>query len=343
MNKVKKFIQSKSYYLCFITPIIALIGLTLNGLYVWLTPVFIFLILPIFDNIFPLDIYLCSTKEKLGNFSLVTLYLSIIFLFYYAASVEITNVFNYLGVITTLGILTGGVTGMIAHEFMHKKTKIYKVISQILLLYCFYPHFYVVHLFIHHPFVGTDKDPSTARKDENIYSFLLRSVFGSLRRWWQFENQQNALKEKKFPRRICYAIGLISVALSVWLVGGYIGLVIYLGQSAIAIFELEAVNYIEHYGLSRFFTNGKLQNLDVKHSWNSRHYLSSRILLNIPRHSAHHLHPTRSFEKLQHYHTSLQYPLGYPGMILLSLIPGLWKKVVHPLLSELNYPTGDKV
>ena len=339
MKKFSNFISVQSYYLCFLVPLMAFFSLIFEDIYLWLTPIFIFFLLPILDQILPLDSNADSAKEKLEDLTLWFLSFLVIGLFYYATSIEILSIYNYLGTIITVGILTGGISSMIAHEFMHKKDPIAQIAAQVLLCYCLYPHFYIAHLFFHHPFVGTAKDPATAKKNEIIYHFIPRSIINSLRMSWQFEHQRLEQKKARFDRRIFYGVGIIFIAISVWLLGGISGLIIYFGQSAIAIFDLEAVNYIEHYGLSRELETGKTQVLKGKHSWNSRHYFSSRILLNIPRHSDHHLHPGRSFAQLQHYDGNLEYPFGYPAMILIALIPLVWRKIVHPLQDNDEFKT----
>ena len=56
---------------------------------------------------------------------------------------------------------------------------------------------------------------------------------------------------------------------------------------------------------------------------------ASLNLFQLENHADHHMHPARRFEKLQHTGQSPQHPAGYSFMVLLSLIPPLWFKVMN--------------
>ena len=88
---------------------------------------------------------------------------------------------------------------------------------------------------------------------------------------------------------------------------------------------LEIVNYIEHYGLQRQRNEkGRYEPVTPAHSWNSDYPLSRMVLFELSRHSDHHAHPRRAFQQLRHFPESFQLPTGYPGMILLALVPPLY-------------------
>jgi alkane 1-monooxygenase len=67
----------------------------------------------------------------------------------------------------------------ISHELMHKPGSYYRMIGTLHLIKFYYMHFTYHHLYRHHVWVGTPKDPSTARKGENIYLFIVRSIIYS--------------------------------------------------------------------------------------------------------------------------------------------------------------------
>jgi alkane 1-monooxygenase len=92
---------------------------------------------------------------------------------------------------------------------------------------------------------------------------------------------------------------------------------------------LEAVNYIEHYGLRRRKVDGKYERVMPVHSWNSNHPMGRMVLLELSRHSDHHYMASRKYQVLRHFDDSPQMPTGYPGMILLALVPPLWFMVMH--------------
>ena len=108
---------------------------------------------------------------------------------------------------------------------------------------------------------------------------------------------------------------------------------IFVAQALAAIFQLELVNYVEHYGLTRkHLGDGKYEHVKPRHSWNASHKASNWLLINLQRHSDHHYKPDRRFPLLQSYDEdeAPQLPYGYPVMTALALAPRKWRAVMNP-------------
>ena len=119
--------------------------------------------------------------------------------------------------------------------------------------------------------------------------------------------------------------------------GGTTGLACFLVSALIGILLLETVNYVEHYGLLRKETSpGRYERVQPQHSWNSDHVLGRIILFELTRHSDHHYKASRKYQILRHLPESPQLPAGYPGSMLLSLVPPLWFRVVNPLVRKMS-------
>ena len=104
-------------------------------------------------------------------------------------------------------------------------------------------------------------------------------------------------------------------------------------QMVIGFPLLEVVNYLEHYGLLRQKRpDGRYERTRPEHSWNSNNVASNVLLYHLQRHSDHHANPTRRFQALRHFDEAPQLPTGYAGMILLALVPPLWRRVMDPRL-----------
>jgi alkane 1-monooxygenase len=98
---------------------------------------------------------------------------------------------------------------------------------------------------------------------------------------------------------------------------------------------LETVNYIEHYGLTRQqTTNNQYERVQPTHSWNSNHVLGRLLLFELSRHSDHHYMASRKYQILRNIDNAPQMPTGYPGMMLLSLFPTLWFKIMHAQMNK---------
>lgn len=67
------------------------------------------------------------------------------------------------------------------------------------------------------------------------------------------------------------------------------GGILFLIEAFGSIFYLEAINYIEHYGLSRKkLADGTYEKVTIRHSWNAPHRFTNYLLFKLQRHSDHH-------------------------------------------------------
>jgi len=108
-------------------------------------------------------------------------------------------------------------------------------------------------------------------------------------------------------------------------------LALFLLQAMVAVWQLELVNYIEHYGLTRrHLGDGRYEHVLPRHSWNATQRASNWLLINLQRHSDHHTKPDRRFPLLQsHLEDAPQLPWGYPVMTALAMVPPLWRRAMN--------------
>ena len=119
-------------------------------------------------------------------------------------------------------------------------------------------------------------------------------------------------------------------ALIAWL---GLGIVPFLVIQAIVGFSLlEVVNFMEHYGMLRQKVGkpGKerYERVDPSHSWNSNNIATNVLLYHLQRHSDHHANPTRRYQTLRDFEESPVLPTGYAGMIVLSLVPPIYRRIM---------------
>jgi alkane 1-monooxygenase len=234
--------------------------------------------------------------------------------------------------------ISGGTVGIsAAHELVHRRGSLERGIAQAFMLLVSYPHFPIVHLRVHHPYVGTPLDPGTSRLNEPLVHFVGRAFVLAWHSGWRVERSRLARKGLT-PWRMGNAI-LRALALQAALyvalgtAFGWIGLGLFAGQSAVAIFLALTIDYTQHYGVVRRETaSGRLERLRADHAWTSDH-ASNRSTFNLGLHADHHLKPTQGYSQLVNDDGSLQAPLGYPGLLLLALVPPLWYRVMNTRLS----------
>ncbi|OBJ00093.1 alkane 1-monooxygenase [Mycobacterium alsense] len=241
-----------------------------------------------------------------------------------------------LGLALSVGVL-GGVGINTAHEMGHKKESLERWLSKITLAQSWYGHFYIEHNRGHHVRVSTPEDPASARFGETFWEFLPRSVFGSLRSALRLEAQRlRRLGKSPWDPRTYLANDVLNAWLmSVVLWGVLIAafgpalIVFMIVQAVFGFGLLEAVNYLEHYGLlRRRNANGRYERCAPEHSWNSDHVVTNLFLYHLQRHSDHHANPTRRYQTLRSMAGSPNLPSGYASMITLTYFPPLWRRVM---------------
>ncbi|SDD88933.1 alkane 1-monooxygenase [Rhodococcus tukisamuensis] len=246
-----------------------------------------------------------------------------------------------IGLALSIGVM-GGIGINTAHELGHKKDELERWLSKITLAQTFYGHFYIEHNRGHHVRVSTPEDPASARFGESFWTFLPRSVWGSLRSSWELEKARMERLDKSVwsIHNDVLNAWLMSVVLYAALVAGFGWEVLpFLVIQAVYGFSLlETVNYLEHYGLLRQKTaSGRYERCAPAHSWNSDHICTNIFLYHLQRHSDHHANPTRRYQTLRSMDGAPNLPSGYASMITLAYFPPVWRKVMdHRVLDHYD-------
>ena len=237
---------------------------------------------------------------------------------------------TWVGRILSYGMMCGVIGINVAHELGHKQNKLDQFLAKALLTSTLYTHFFLEHNFGHHKNVGTPEDPSSARRGEWVYMFWIRSIVFSYLSAWRIGHKRS----KGNPLRnemIQYSLIQLALLAIIYYFFGTTGLITFFGASITGWVLLETVQYIEHYGLARNkVSEHRYETVNPTHSWNSDHQWGRAILFELSRHSDHHYLPHKDYALLDHHDDSPQLPTGYPGMMLLSLIPPLYMKIIHP-------------
>jgi alkane 1-monooxygenase len=243
-----------------------------------------------------------------------------------------------IGLALTVAMVSG-IAINTAHELGHKRASHERWLSKVALAQSAYGHFFIEHNRGHHVRVATPEDPASARLGESFFAFLPRTVIGSLRSAWALERVRlRRLGSSPWsPRNDILGAWAMTIVLFAALVAGF-GLVVlpYLLIQAILGFSLlEVVNYLEHYGLLRQLReDGRYERTRPEHSWNSNSAASNVLLYHLQRHSDHHANPIRRYQALRHVDEAPQLPTGYAGMILIAVIPPVWRRVMDHRVLE---------
>jgi alkane 1-monooxygenase len=320
-----------------------LVNLTGSGVFWWIGPMVVYVMIPLLDMLIgddasnaPEDVVAWLEQDRYYRW-ITYLFIPLQFATLFVGFWLMTRngglpVVDRLGIATTLGMLNG-IAINTAHELGHKKEHLERWFARIALAPCGYGHFFIEHNRGHHVRVATPDDPASSRLGESFWAFWPRTVLGSVRNGWHVE--QNRLrrmgKGSWTLRNDVLNAWAMTVALWAVLVGLFgAGILPYvLLQAVLAFSLLEAVNYLEHYGLLRqTLPNGRYERVTPRHSWNNNHLTTNLFLYHLQRHSDHHANPTRRYQALRHFDDSPQLPAGYAAMIVLAYFPPLWRRVM---------------
>jgi alkane 1-monooxygenase len=256
---------------------------------------------------------------------------------WYATRAPHLSGWEQVGLFFGVGVVSGTVGINYSHELMHQRNRVERWLADLLLASVLYSHFRSEHLLVHHRHVGTPRDAVTARYNEGFHRFFPRVLLQCLKSAFRAENTLLARAgrpwtDRRNPFWRYWAIQALMLALAA-AIGGWAGLGLFAWQALVAVWQLELVNYIEHYGLTRrHLGDGRYEPVLPRHSWNAEHRASNWLLINLQRHSDHHYKPDRRFPLLQTYaeDEAPLLPFGYPVMTTAALVPPLWRRVMNP-------------
>lgn len=345
-QQVARFSQAMPFFLSFILIPFVWIGATKGGLWVLLTPLatwYLFAAIDILTGLNNENADLETRDDQLFWYKLLTQlwvplqFVTLFGLIWYVSRADHLGGWEIFGVMFGTGVMSGTVGIVYAHELLHQRNRFERWLGDILLAMVLYSHFRSEHLLVHHIYVGTPRDPVTARYNEGFHKFYPRVLRESLHSSFKAEKAMLARRGLKWTHRSnpfwrYWALQLGMIVFS-GIVGGWFGVVLFLAQAGVAIWQLEVVNYVEHYGLTRkHLGEGKYEHVQPRHSWNAAHRATNWLMINLQRHSDHHYKPDRRFPLLQNYHEddAPQLPYGYPIMAMFAMIPPVWRRVMNP-------------
>ena len=330
------------YFGAHLVPALAIFSMYMGGYYSFSALIFLFGFLP-FVELFTkgTEANMNQIEEEMAKedpvydlllYLLIPLQFIVLFYFLYSISDTGLQTYEIVGMITAYGMACGLAMNT-AHELGHRPGAVEQFMSKAILWTTFYMHFFIEHNRGHHMNVATEEDPGSSRYGENIYAFYGRSLTQSWVSAWSLERSRLHKAGQSHwsveNEMLIYTAAQLCLLLGIFLVCGLQVMLYYLAAAFIGILMLETVNYIEHYGLRRKKKGRRYERTLPIHSWNSNHPLGRMVMLELSRHSDHHFISNRKFQLLRHFDESPQMPTGYPGMMLLALVPPLWFKVMH--------------
>ncbi|QQA44901.1 alkane 1-monooxygenase [Pelagovum pacificum] len=271
-----------------------------------------------------------SVALALGHFAILAAAVA-------AISGEQLSLIEKLSLFLAAGLFFGQISNSNAHELIHRTSRLLHGLGKWVYITLLFGHHTSAHPLVHHRYVATRMDPNSARPGEGYYRFALRAWRGSFREGLKVETERMARTDRPAWRHpyVTYFAGAGLTLLLGALIGGWWGAFAVLALGTFAQSQLLLSDYVQHYGLTReILPSGKPEPIAARHSWNAPHWFSSALMLNAPRHSDHHAHPTTPYPALTLPEDAPMLPRSLPIMACLALIPPRWRKVMDPRAAE---------
>lgn len=332
-----------------ILPILAWVSFNGRGWVTFLPLMEAFLIIPLLELAFKPNPENLSKEQEAQRkkdpiydwqlYIMVPIQFVLLYFFLVSMSEVGLTLVDKIGRVSGMGLLCGVIGINVAHELGHRSTWHEQLMAKCLLLTSLYMHFFIEHNRGHHKNVSTKEDPSSARYGEMLYTFWFRSVIFAYLSAWKLEAKRLRKKgSSPFSWRnemIQFQLIQVLFTLAIGWVFGWVIMGYFILSATFGFLLLETVNYIEHYGLERKRNGEVYERVMPTHSWNSDHKMGRIILFELSRHSDHHYIASRKYQILRHMDESPQMPTGYPGMMILAVIPPLWFSVMNPRIKKL--------
>ena len=228
---------------------------------------------------------------------------------------------DLIGAVLSTGIFAG--IGIIyGHELSHCKGFAF-IISRMTMGLSGSAHFCYAHVYNHHLELASEDDPATAPRGRTIYGHYLLSYLGQSKFVFNMEKERLSRMGVSFiswqNRWIRGYLMSIPSAVLFFMAGGWIGIAALATVWVISNFELEALNYLEHYGLVRV----KDQPIDYRHNWDNNTLFTSWFFIEIGRQADHHDRGETHFWELENVGAP-NLGWGYFTIFALALVPPLW-------------------
>lgn len=238
---------------------------------------------------------------------------------------------EYVGIGVSFWIVVSLNTA-VAHELSHASTRLDRTLGVLLDATVGYFHFMEEHA-SHHARTGHYIGGDAAKPGLSVYRYAVMRYVRSFADAWEFERVRLkrlglSWASNRLLRRILVPA---AIAAAFYAVAGWQGLVFYAAEVVGAAFSVQAITYLQHWGLSQRHTP-EVQ--DFGFAWEDGCWMQACVTLNHAYHGQHHLSLRQPFYKLALPKGSLTLPASYPVMFVLALFPPVFDRVMTARLSN---------
>jgi len=215
----------------------------------------------------------------------------------------------------------------IAHELLHRPVWWQRLAARLLAGSIGYFQMLEEHRF-HHANVGGRDNGDSPEVDESVFAYAVKRYIRSFRvaQEWECLDQIRRGRAPWNNRIVWTALVTMAIAMCFGLVAGSRGIVFYGFVMAGTAFTMQAITYIQHWGLTDRRSPGLAA---TGYSWEDRCMLQAWVTLNHAYHGHHHLRPSLPYFRLGGFANSPRLPASYPVMFLMAMIPPLFRRTMR--------------
>ncbi len=214
---------------------------------------------------------------------------------------------------------SSGTSGIVvAHELIHRESRLQRFLGHLLLCSVCYDHFVIAHQRGHHVLLCMPDDIATAHFGESFNAYWQRAYKGYFRYAWRSEGEhlgigRNAWQLQWLRHQVLqWLVFELAVVVAIFTWYGGLAAVMFLYQAFAAVRILEAVNYFQHWGLDEGRAN--------TYGWVTTSWLSRYALIGLSNHIGHHQNAASRYYDIAYSDQGPKLPYGY-------FVMNLWVKL----------------
>nr|ART37428.1 E146 [uncultured bacterium] len=329
------------YYLNTLLVAVAILGFYLGGQWVWLgASTYLFLL--VLDLMLPNDYKNRQIRHPFFVDLPLYLHVALMLIMYGTFAWRIKTGFDIttntnlalLGCFASLVWISAVPNLPVAHELMHRRGAFERFLANIAATFFFDPHRAIGHVHTHHLHFDTENDSDTPQRGEKFYQFIWRATKGAYMDTFELEKRRLSVKNKSVwePSSLVFwgLVAVFGTPLGIGLYAGALAGSLTLAVMVTTKFVLEALNYLQHYGLQRVTS----QPIEDRHTWHHFSTMSRIAGVEITNHIDHHRDGFLPFYNLQVHKGAPEMPSVFicaPA----ALIPWVWDNlIVKPRLKK---------
>lgn len=220
---------------------------------------------------------------------------------------------------------------VVGHELVHQRRAARRRLGRALAAVVGYPALGHEHM-PHHATSGNVADAEWPRADESVWAFAARRMRRVIRSAIEYDAALGLRLGGRLRGGLAEAVAITAATWAAFAIAaGLAGAVLYGIVVAGVWFAMQAITYLQHWGLGE---DSVAEAREGQYAWEDTCQLQAWMTLSISFHQAHHLAPSRPYYLGCPAAGSPRLPAGYVILLIASLVPPLWRRLMRPALER---------